>query len=294
MSKKNKLIAKIILFVMMFGSVYMLGRNSKPHALAAAEQRAVAAEAELMRISKQEVEDEKLGQYVINMTYMTTAGRAKSDAWKMSFAQDFVQVSKDIFNVENDSQEFSLEEREKRVKEQREAWAGALAIESSFNKMAQSPTGPKGYGQLAKASFHEAMKVCGLKAVDEDVWETKLNLYASACYFKMILKHPKIEKTNDVKGAMIAYNQGMASKDFANYLKGGMTNGIEPLKYISRVNFMLNRTTAEVVPGQTIFKDLTTPLKKPVDFDTVLQGLDLGAANGKKVQTDGVRISQSH
>lgn len=274
------------------------------------EKKNKSLQEEIDRIKAQEAADEALGQYVINMVYMTESGRKKSDAWKLSFAQDFVKVANDVFVVKPEPDENGVVLTEQDVLLQKHAFAGVLAIESAFNKLAQSPTGPKGYAQLAKKSFHEAMSMCGLNAVDDDVWETKLNLYAGACYFKMILELPKIKKSNDVIGAMIGYNQGINSKDFKDYLRGGMTSGLEPLRYVSKANFLLKRNTDDKVPGIPLLKDIQTPsikpTSKPAPVSVAKEKTDLKATtpsdkvgDGKKeggtdddtkIQTDGMRV----
>lgn len=68
-----------------------------------------------------------------------------------------------------------------------ELWLTQLCLESRYWYLATSPTGPKGLGQVAKITFHEALKSCGISsAKDEDAFHPGLNLVASACYANML------------------------------------------------------------------------------------------------------------
>lgn len=204
--------------------------------------------------------DQKLGQYAINMMYRSTEGRKLSDGKKLVLARAIVRVSNDIFENE----------------EHKRAFITALAIESQFNRMAQSPTGPKGYAQLAKKSFHEALENCGVKNVnDDDVWETDLNLYAGACYFRMMLELPEVG--GDPFIAIVAYNQGPASKDLKTYAKNGSLEGIEPLKYVAKFAFLKRTTTDAKEEGVPAIHDIQKPsppnsLKTPVTSGKVKPG----------------------
>lgn len=121
--------------------------------------------------------------------------------------------------------------------EHQKAFITVLAIESSFNKFAQSPTGPRGMSQVAKAAFKEGMELCaGVKYNEEDVWDESINVLGGACYFKKILE----QKTNgDIFAAIVAYNQGMNSEAFKNYQKGGkIGDNKEALNYMSRFVYL--------------------------------------------------------
>lgn len=190
----------------------------------------------------QKIADKKLGQYAINMMYRTGANTKLSSAKQLILARAIVRVANEIFEHE----------------EHKHAFVTALAIESRFERFAQSPTGPKGYAQLAKGSFHEAMKLCGFgDAKSEDVWETDLNLYAGACYFRMILEMPEVNQ--DAFIAIVGYNQGPYSGDFKAYAKNGQLEGIEPLKYIAKFAFLKRTVTDEAGTHAPAIQDLPKP-----------------------------------
>lgn len=171
-----------------------------------------------------ETSDARLGQYTINMMYATPAGKKLSAGRKQSLAHSIVRVANDIFESEDSKR----------------AFVAVIAIESGFQKYAQSPTGPRGYSQVAKAAFTEALASCGITDLnDEDVWDTDLNLYAGACYFQMLL----IKHNQDPYMSIIAYNQGPNSESIKTFSKSGSLDNKEALKYVAKFAF-LNRTVS--------------------------------------------------
>lgn len=185
-------------------------------------------EGEIASVKEQEDQDKALGQYVLNMMYKTRAATRESDAQKQVLARDLVQVTNDVFATV----------------EHKKAFIAVTAIESEFHRYAQSPTGPKGLTQVAKAAFKEGLENCGIdtKTIkEEDVWDTKLNLYAGACYFRALME----QNNNDPYIAIVAYNQGPNSKDIKTYAKSGYLEGTEALKYVARFNF-LKRTVSDI------------------------------------------------
>jgi len=162
--------------------------------------------------------EEKLGQYAINMMMATYGGKQLSDARKQSLARQIVKVTTDVFTTED----------------QRRAFIMVIAIESQFQKFAQSPTGPKGLAQVAKRTFVEALGHCGMKNVHpDDVWDSDLNLYAGACYFRAQLE----DSNGDLFIAAVRYNQGPASKEAKEFAKTGSLTNVEALRYIAKVTF---------------------------------------------------------
>jgi len=187
--------------------------------------------------TQDEAADTALGQYAINMMFRSAGGKKLSDGKKQVLARAIVRVSNDIF----------VDPMHKR------AFIAVLEIESGFQRFAQSPTGPKGYAQLAKASFHEAMASCGVTGLsDEDVWETDLNLYAGACYFRMMLE----QNGNDPFVAIVAYNQGPASSSAKTYAKYGSMDNAEALKYVAKFSFLQRNTTDGKIPNVPAIDDL--------------------------------------
>lgn len=204
-------------------------------------------EAELKKVKDQEALDDRLGQYAINMMYRSGAHNRLSKGKMQILARSIVRIANDIF-PENE--------------QKRRDFVMVLAIESGFNRFAQSPTGPKGYGQLARAAFHEGMKDCGMGDMhDEDVWETDLNLYAAACYFKKML----ISADNDTGLAVISYNQGSNSESVKSYKRNGDMVQLEPLRYLSKITFLTKAVTDQKVPGVPSITELPVPVAPKVN-----------------------------
>ena len=184
--------------------------------------------------------DQRLGQYAINMMYTARVGKKLSDAKKLILARSIVRATNEIFTDDS----------------HKRAFVAALAIESGFQKFAQSPTGPKGYAQLARATFREALGFCGIVDVhDDDVWETDLNLISGACYFRKMLEI----HGNDTYQALVAYNQGANSQDSKSYSENGSLNGIEPLKYIARFVYLKSKTNDQKMPNIPAFQNGMRP-----------------------------------
>jgi hypothetical protein len=193
------------------------------------------------KYAAQEEADLRLGQYAINAMYKAGAKDKISDAKKQVLARAIVRVSNDIFSKE----------------EEKKAFISIIAIESAFQRFVQSPTGPKGYSQVAKAAFTESMRDCGVTNLhDEDVWETDLNLYAGACYFRKQLD----ANNGDQYMAMIAYNQGPASDSLKSYAKSGSMDNIEVLKYMAKFTFLKRTLTDTKIPNVPAINDLPKPL----------------------------------
>lgn len=191
----------------------------------------------LKKIEDQQEADLRLGQYALNAMYKAGAKDKISDAKKQVLARAIVRVSNDIFTKE----------------EERKAFISIIAIESAFQRFVQSPTGPKGYSQVAKNAFYEAMESCGVTNLHEDdVWETDLNLYAGACYFRKQLD----ANGGDQYMAMIAYNQGPASDSLKSYTKNGSMENIEVLKYMARFTFLKRTLTDKKIPNVPAIQEL--------------------------------------
>jgi hypothetical protein len=217
------------------GTYYYVSKSAVPLvisnsvAIAAAEKYAAQEEADL-----------RLGQYAINAMYKAGAKDKISDAKKQVLARAIVRVSNDIFTKE----------------EEKKAFISIIAIESAFQRFVQSPTGPKGYSQIAKKSFTEAMDACGVTNLhEEDVWETDLNLYAGACYFRKQLD----ANGGDQYMAMIAYNQGPASDSLKSYAKSGNMDNIEVLKYMAKFTFLKRTLTDTKIPNVPSINELPKP-----------------------------------
>jgi len=168
----------------------------------------------------QEEADTKLGQYTLNM--MELVRSPLSQLRRQVVARNVVTVTNSIFTQED----------------HKKAFIAVLAIESRFDRLAQSPTGPKGISQTAKQAFNEGIKYCSdLKHDDSDVWETEIGLLAGACYFRMILENTG----NDVFASIVAYNQGLNSDAFKSFKRSGDVQNTEALKYVTKFVFLTKK-----------------------------------------------------
>lgn len=179
------------------------------------------ADAQIKAIKAQEEADLKLGQYTLNI--MNLVRSPLSPLRRQIVARNVVTVTNSIFTSD----------------EHRKAFIAVLAIESRFDRLAQSPTGPRGISQTAKAAFNEGIKYCSeFKYDDGDVWETEIGLLAGACYFRMILENTG----NDVFAAIVAYNQGLNSDSFKSFSRSGDVQNTEALRYVTKFVFLMKKT----------------------------------------------------
>lgn len=231
----------------------LLGCDKLTNTSPLAKDRTVELEAQLKAIKDKEDADERLGQYAINQMYKSTnTVKNLSPARQQILARSIVRVANDILETEAEKQ----------------AFVSVLQIESQFLRFAQSPTGPRGLTQVTKKTFHGAMKNCGVEDLkDDDVWETDVNLYAGACYFKeqLIMEKENLVKQGKDAGvtyifsAMVDYNQGPESEDAKMYRKSGDLKGLEPAKYVSKFAYLRSTTTDKVVPGIPSIQELPKP-----------------------------------
>lgn len=163
--------------------------------------------------------DEELGAYVVSIMQQVNA--PLSDVRKQILARAIVRVTTEVFTEDL----------------HRKSFVAIIGIESRFVKYAQSPTGPRGLTQVARAAFREGLGYCGMTEVrDEDVWEPEINLYAGACYYRHLL-----ERYQDVYKAAVAYNQGPNSQDAKTYAKSGELSTQEALKYVAKFSYLKGR-----------------------------------------------------
>lgn len=190
--------------------------------------------------------DQKLGQFAINAMMKTSAKDKLSTPRKQFLAQAVVRVVNEIFTTDDS----------------RRAFITVVAIESGFMRFAQSPTGPKGLTQVAKGTFLEATKYCGLTDVnDDDVWDVDINLYAGACYFKRMLD----SNQNDPYMAILSYNQGPNSDAAKTYSKYGSTDNLEALKYIAKFTF-LKRVITDIKEAPVVTVPTLTSATKATEL----------------------------
>lgn len=211
--------------------------------------KSASAVRQLADIKQQELDDNSLGQFAINSMFESREGVKISNASKQMMARDIVVVSNHVFqNVD-----------------QKEHFVMVVMMESGFQKYAQSPTGPKGLTQVAKAAFKEGLTdYCGVKGVaDDDVWNPILNLYAGACYYRRQIE----ESSGNLARASLRYNQGPYSAADKSYSKGGRIGNLEGLEYIAKITYLekhLNSNKSpdrpDYDPGLNITKDAKVDL----------------------------------
>jgi Transglycosylase SLT domain len=115
----------------------------------------------------------------------------------------------------------------------RMAFIAMLGMESGYNSQAQSPTGPKGMAQTAKSAFYEGLGKCtNLKFEHEDVWVSRVNILAGACYFRTILDG--VAEQNPFT-ASLAYNQGPNHADVKRFKKTGYIESPEGSNYVKKL-----------------------------------------------------------
>jgi len=103
------------------------------------------------------------------------------------------------------------------------------------------------------------MASCGVTDLhEEDVWETDINLYAGACYFKKVLDLHK----GDPYMAIVAYNQGPNSESVKTYSKNGSLDNIEALKYVAKFSFIKRNLSDLKQPNIPAIEDLPKPSNK--------------------------------
>jgi len=187
------------------------------------------------KMKEAEASDSILGQYALNMMNNAGANLKLSEVKRQILARSIVKVTNDVYE--------SVDHKK--------AFIAVIAIESGFQKHAQSPTGPKGLSQVAKAAFKEGLALCGIPdATEDDVWDAEINLYAGACYFRNLLE----KNNNDPYIAIVAYNKGPNSESIKTYSKNGNLNDVEALKYIAKFNFLKRNTSEGKMPNVPSFE----------------------------------------
>lgn len=218
-------------------------------------EKASAAQGILEAQKVQEAQDQELGQYAINMMFETYEGSKMSSGKKQMLARSIVKVANDVFRTQTFTVTNAKGETKVRTVtalDQQEHFIMVVANESQFQRFAQSPTGPKGLAQLAKSSFFEALKTnCGVKDVSEnDVWDTDLNLYAGACYFRA-----QIEAAGgNLPLASLRYNQGPNSEAAKAYANGRRFGNLEGLNYLASISYLGSVGSTEKLPGKPTFE----------------------------------------
>jgi hypothetical protein len=265
-SRKTKAIIGCALFVLFgFGlPIYILKNLTPATALKelgstkADADRIAALEAQLQAIKTKEVADQDMGQFVVNMMYKSpTTVKSLSPAVMQVMVRNIVR---DLDDVMGDDVIM------------KEMFVGAVQIESKFLRNAQSPTGPKGLSQTTRATFHEALKSCGVNDVrDSDVWDMDMSIYAGACYFKALYtayynkqcpdnpKEPWTKKVCAASMASVAYNQGPDSEAAKSFAKTGLVTELEPAIYQGKVIVNMTTTIDQKMPGVPSVNDLPKP-----------------------------------
>lgn len=160
---------------------------------------------------------DRMKQYVLFQ--MSKVKKVKfSEGKKDAIAQELAEIVTDVFDVDS----------------HRQGYITMVGMESAFNTMAQSPTGPKGMAQTAKSAFFEGLGACSNLQYDhDDVWISKIGLLAGACYYKKMLG-PDIAD-GDPFTAGLAYNQGPNAEDVKTWKKSGFIKPGEGDNYLKKM-----------------------------------------------------------
>lgn len=135
-----------------------------------------------------------------------------SPARKKIYESIITHVALDVFGRRRDYQKY---------------WIALLGVESGYNGAARSSKGAIGLGQLMPAYRKDFGAGCGITQVElADLSADYLNAYLSACYLRSLIQ----ESGGSVTLALVAYNAGMYSKDFAK-AKQGKQPSKEPRLY---------------------------------------------------------------
>lgn len=176
----------------------------------------------LAELTAKDEEDQKLGQYVINM--MAHVRADLTDAKKQILAHSIVEVSDNMFTNESD----------------KKAFITMIAIESRFKRDAKSPTGAVGLTQIIPSYANDHGGPCGISDIKtEDLYDSDMNLAVGACYFRFVLER----YNGDVYSALAAYNAGHNSKTAEVYSKSGDLSNEETLRYIAKFAHLRNNTS---------------------------------------------------
>ncbi len=241
--------------------------NTTPLA-SSSDAKTAQLQAKFEEITKQEEADARLGQYIVNMMFKSPETvRELSPAMMNMLARNIVRDTGDVMGNEVMMKQFFI---------------GAVQLESKFLRFSQSPTGPKGLSQTTKATFHNALKFCGINEVhDNDVWDTDLSIIAGACYYKWLYssyrdgyytdnsghatsrkicpdtpQQPVLKEICAGQHASVAYNQGESSKAIKSFLKSGVLSEIEPAIYNGKVIFNVTTTPTGPMPGVPLISQL--------------------------------------
>jgi len=207
-----------------------VGPSPKEIALTSENDR---LKADALAIKQKEEADQELGKYALRVMQLTSARHNVSAAAKQVLAQDIVRVADNVFDK---PMKYS------QVFEQKKAIIGIIAIESAFQRLAVSKTGPRGYGQVGRAALKEGLGNCGVTEFnDEDAWDTTLNLTASACYFRSLLEATE----GDIIVSLIAYNQGPNSETAKKFALTGTLEDKEALQYLARFSWQGQKASKE-------------------------------------------------
>lgn len=225
--KNYKSILVIVSLIVCLAGAVMIGDHFNNERIAL--QRVVKATAD-EKVEQQKVVELKARIKAFTLARMEQVKTKLSPLRRDILSTQIAEVSAKVFQGREDHAQ---------------AFVTVLAIESAFNKNAQSMTGPRGLGQVAKAAMNEALKKCtDLSYADEDVWDVEVNLLASSCYFKTMLDMSE----GNPYVAIVSYNSGGSSNDTKSFKKTGSIQGEEPLRYLARFVFLSNPKLAAGVP----------------------------------------------
>lgn len=163
-------------------------------------------------------EDEKLGNFALLM--MDISGADLSPVRRTILARTLVRVSSEIFSSYK----------------HREAFVGLVAQESKFNVNAKSPVGAAGLTQVMPQYASGFAKLCGLNDFKPaDLYDTELNLYLGACFYRDLLEN-KLINGNPI-AAQVAYNSGQNGESLKSLLAQRSISNSETNNYSVMIGY---------------------------------------------------------
>lgn len=237
----------LVLFYVLISGAYMYYGTAVSVYAKQATAELSAVKQQLSVIESKDQEDQKLGNYILNIL-MKMYNVRTNPVQQQVIAQAIVRVTGSIFG--------SYEERK---------WMAVIvANESGFNKNAKSSAGAVGLAQVMPQFAEEFGAPCGLTNIDKnDVADMEINLIIGACRFKALLASYEGEVTS----AVAAYNAGKSAKSLKELQSLTNITNTETVNYITKFAHVKSRADIQEKKGEAKERSespqASVPLKVP-------------------------------
>ena len=210
----KKTVTLLIMFYVLVSGAYMYYSTALSRYAQQATEELKTTKQKLSVIESKEKEDQKLGNYIINIL-MKMYNVKSSPVQQQVITQAIVRVTGSMFS--------SYEERK---------WMAVIvANESGFNKNAKSSAGAVGLTQIMPQFAEEFAAPCGMTNIDKnEIMDTEMNLIIGACRFKTLLASYEGEVTS----AVAAYNAGKGAKSLKELQSLTNITNEETVNYIAK------------------------------------------------------------